>query len=210
MDDNCITISGHPGDLALFTPILPEKAILHKTNIYALYHCPSLLQSVRDQVRGDVATRQIRFPTFQDLHLPVRSTFTGEVLSNASCTTQGTLVDFIVDMVITQPVYWDAVIEKTVACIPHGSHVQIINVGLGRSLVKGLEQSLVLRGVVNVDHQDSCIEDAWRMAEVKQTPIAIIGMALNMPGAQTAGELWDLLMKGQNTTEKASFNHSPL
>ena len=40
---------------------------------------------------------------------------------------------------------------------------------------------------------------------LKQEPIAIVGMAVNMPGAPNVGQLWDILANGSNTVEEVHF-----
>ena len=42
-------------------------------------------------------------------------------------------------------------------------------------------------------------------ANSKQEPIAIIGMAVNMPGAPNVGRLWEILANGSNTVEEVRF-----
>jgi Beta-ketoacyl synthase, N-terminal domain len=39
-------------------------------------------------------------------------------------------------------------------------------------------------------------------SEAKQEPIAIVGMAVNMPGAPDIGQLWEILASGSNTVEE--------
>ena len=40
---------------------------------------------------------------------------------------------------------------------------------------------------------------------LKQEPIAIVGMAVNMPGAPNVGQLWEILVKGSNTVDEVRF-----
>lgn len=42
-------------------------------------------------------------------------------------------------------------------------------------------------------------------ANLKQEPIAIVGMAVNMPGAPNVGRLWEILANGSNTVEEVQF-----
>ena len=42
-------------------------------------------------------------------------------------------------------------------------------------------------------------------ANLKQEPIAIVGMAVNMPGAPNVGRLWEILKDGSNTVEEVRF-----
>jgi acyl transferase domain-containing protein len=203
MNDTCITTSGHPNTLERFIHTLPAHGVtIRETKINALYHFPSLLHTVRGEVLGDIASRNIRFPTIADLFAPVRSTFTGELISTAS--TSANLAELVVDMILIQPVNWDLVVSKAKDLLPWDSQVQLVNIGLGSSLAKGLEKAFRDRGVrgfSSVKFNEETIPP-----KVKQEPIAIIGMAVNMPGSPNVGELWKLLEAGGNTIQKVGFH----
>ena len=50
-------------------------------------------------------------------------------------------------------------------------------------------------------HLDESVLDVY----LKQEPIAIVGMAVNMPGAPNVGRLWEILANGSNTVEEVQF-----
>ena len=203
MSDTCITTSGHPNALERFVHTLPADGVtIRETKINALYHFPSLLHTVRDEVLGDIASRNIRFPTIADLFAPVRSTFTGELISTAS--TSANLAELVVDMILIQPVNWNLVVAEASDLLPRDSHVQLVNIGLGSSLAKGLEKAFCDRGVRGFSMVRFNEETAPPKA--KQEPIAIIGMAVNMPGSPNVGELWKLLEAGGNTIRTVGFH----
>jgi hypothetical protein len=203
MNDTCITTSGHPNALERFVHTLPADGVtIRETTINALYHFPSLLHTVRDEVLGDIASRNIRFPTIADLFAPVRSTFTGELISTTS--TSANLAELVVDMILIQPVNWDLVVAGASDLLPRDSHVQLVNIGLGSSLAKGLEKAFCDRGVRGFSSVGFNEETA--PLKVKQEPIAIIGMAVNMPGSPNVGELWKLLEAGGNTIRTVGFH----
>lgn len=203
MNETCITTSGHPSTLERFIHILPAHGVtIRETKINALYHFSSLLHTVRDEVLGDITSRNIRFPTIADLFAPVRSTFTGELISTTS--TSANLAELVVDMILIQPVNWDLVVSKAKDLLPRDSHVQLVNIGLGSSLAKGLEKVFCDRGVRGFSSVKFNEETA--PPKVKQEPIAIIGMAVNMPGSPNVGELWKLLEAGGNTIQKVGFH----
>ncbi|CAA7262768.1 unnamed protein product [Cyclocybe aegerita] len=200
IDDRWITVSGHPDDLAAFVCILPEGASVHETSIKALYHCSSKLQTIRDEVLGDASSRKIRFPTFEDLVVPVRSTFSGDVIKDAGSGV--TLLEMVVDMILMQPVNWDVVVERVVRGIPCAAEVDIVGVGLGKGILKRLEQAISSQGLDLRSSVDLNTEQTPRPLKVKQEPIAVIGMAINMPGARTPAELWELLLNGTSTVQE--------
>lgn len=202
MGDGRHTVSGHPQDLNLFVQTLPNGVASCVTTINALYHCSSFLRGVRDAVLRDVISKRIRFPSFLDLLAPIRSTLSGELLSN---TTSGSLVEVVVDMVLMHPVHWDAVLHQTLLNLPPDIAVILIDVGLGASLVRGVQGAACRNGTQ--EFEVVCPKEyAMPTSKTKQDPIAIIGMAVNMPGAPTASELWEVLEKGHSTVERVRIH----
>jgi len=202
MNDTCITTSGHPNTLERFVHTLPAHGVIvRETRINALYHFPSLLHTVRDEVVDDIASRNIRFPTIADLFAPVRSTFTGELISTTSAS--GNLAELVVDMILIHPVNWDLVVAKAKKHIPRDNHIQLVNIGLDSSLAKGLEKAFCDRSVGGFSSVK--LNELAAPPKLKQEPIAIIGMAVNMPGSPNVGDLWKLLEAGGNTIQAVGF-----
>ncbi|KAH9480833.1 Type I Iterative PKS [Psilocybe cubensis] len=202
LDDGRYTVSGHPRDLNLFVQTLPNGVASHVTAINTLYHCPSLLRGVRDAVLHDVMSKQIKFPTFLDLLAPIRSSFSGERLSN---TTPGSLVETVTDLILMKPVLWDAVLHQTVSALPPDNRVVLIDIELGPSLVRGFQLTACRNGIQDF-HTVYPKEEAMPTCEHKQDLVAIIGMAVNMPGAPSTRELWEIIKDGHNTVEKIPPN----
>ncbi|KAF4596739.1 Type I Iterative Polyketide synthase (PKS) [Pleurotus pulmonarius] len=196
MDDKCVTVSGHPDTLAAFASDLSTGAVVHKTSVDTLYHSPEHINGVRQEVLSDVARRDIKFPNYSDIIVPIRSTFTGGVLDKK--VTDGTLVDAVLDMVLTQPVNWDLVVDGLVKSAPVDIPVRLLNVGPGTGLTRSMERSFPKDIVSSLD-LTSVNNESSGEAKSKQEPIAIVGMAVNMPGARDASKLWELLEKGINT-----------
>jgi Beta-ketoacyl synthase, N-terminal domain len=202
-DDICLTISGHPIHLEAFTSTLPANITVHKTTLNTLYHSPSQLASVREQVLKDVKDRVIKFPEFSELIAPIRSTNTGELLDGG--TASGLLVEAVVDMLLIQPVNWDRVVSSLAKVLPASSDIKLgdpscirlLNFGPGTGLMRSTEKSCRLSDGITVD----LTFDATRVGgrKPKQEPIAIVGMAVNMPGAPNTTKLWEVLEKGINT-----------
>ncbi|KAF4571087.1 Type I Iterative Polyketide synthase (PKS) [Pleurotus pulmonarius] len=183
MDDKCVTVSGHPDTLAAFASDLSTGAVVHKTSVDTLYHSPEHINGVRQEVLSDVARRDIKFPNYSDIIVPV---------------TDGTLVDAVLDMVLTQPVNWDLVVDGLVKSAPVDIPVRLLNVGPGTGLTRSMERSFPKDIVSSLD-LTSVNNESSGEAKSKQEPIAIVGMAVNMPGARDASKLWELLEKGINT-----------
>ena len=203
IDDNTLILSGHPDDLTALEPFLPPSTLINKTKVEALYHVPSRLHVVREEVLKDVKSRDIRFPTFEELLVPLRSSFTGELIEASSL--EETLVTSVVDMILLQPVNWNMVIEKLTSSISSDLEINIFNVGTGKSAMKALENSLSLNSIIKVRSYDLVSDDVCPTGINVEEPVAIIGMSVNMPGAQSVDRLWDVLNRGMTTLEAVCF-----
>ncbi|KAL0945469.1 hypothetical protein HGRIS_000958 [Hohenbuehelia grisea] len=195
MDDKCVTVSGPPAELESFASSITSGAVVHKTSVDTLYHSPLHIGGVREEILADVASRNIEFPDFSDIKVPVRSTYTGKVLDKTST---GSLVEAVVDMVLTQPVNWDLVVAELVKSTPAETPVRLLNIGPGTGLTRSMERSFPRELVSSLDLTTVAAE-ATEDTKPKQEPIAIVGMAVNMPGARDNSKLWEVLEQGINT-----------
>ncbi|KAF9525894.1 hypothetical protein CPB83DRAFT_941246 [Crepidotus variabilis] len=198
IDNSTFTVSGHPDKLAAFKQSLPDNVSTSEASINAMYHSPYHLCKAVDQVMSDIFVRGIRFPTFNNLRCPLRSSSTGDLVKLSS---HGeSLVQLVVKMIMIEPVRWDCVVHKAATVIQKTDLLQVLNVGLGRSLFTKLERYLSYsdNGVLSVQ----CIDVAnIDLTVAKQEPIAIVGMAINLPKARDLDSLWELLSRGINTAE---------
>jgi hypothetical protein len=168
---------------------MPSSVAVHRTTVNSLYHS-HLHSATLKQLLVDVVTRGIAFPRYTDIKVPVRSTLTGSGLSNE---TAGSLVEAVIEMILTQPVNWDLVVEETVKATPGDKNICILKVGPGTGLTRNLEKSFSRDRVSLLDLMTE------KPGRAKQDPIAIVGMAIHMPGARNKEELWHVLEDGINT-----------
>ncbi|KAJ4473122.1 putative polyketide synthase [Lentinula aciculospora] len=205
MDSYCVTVSGCPPVLAEFTSnvrrTLPS-VIAHQTTVDTLYHSPVHLSKVREQILSDIVDRSILFPEFSHLRAPVRSTSTGTLLG-PSVLLDRSLVQLVIDMLIIEPVRWDLVISQVSQLLP-AAEVLLLNFGPGLGVARTLEKSCP-QGRVRL--RDICpdVHD-WYRPRSRQEPIAIVGMAVNMPGSPNPTKLWEVLEKGLNTVVEIPEN----
>ena len=191
-----VTISGDPYHLDSFTKILPEEVVVCPINVNTLYHRADL-DVVRHSVLIDISSRGIHFPVLTDIMTPIRSTFDGKLIFDNDQKTN-TLVEQVVDMILLHPVEWDTLVERSVADLAEESIIKFLNIGLGPSLMKRLE--FAYRSVGHSCQVLDVFENVTAAKpNIKQEPVAIVGMAVNMPGAPTVARLWDLLECGGNT-----------
>jgi malonyl CoA-acyl carrier protein transacylase len=202
-DEQCITVSGRPDVLNSFIATLPETVSVLEASIGALYHSPVHNNCVREEVLADLWRRKIRFPTHDDIICPIRSTFTGEILDGNG---NGSLVQSIVDMILIQQVNWDKVTSGVAGSIPENETAHLMNVGPGSGLMRSMEKVLRDGGLMT---HNVAFDDTTRtpISEPTQECVAIVGMAVNMPGAPNSSKLWEILQEGVNTVEEV---RSPL
>lgn len=199
MDSNCVTISGLPSSLASFSDSLPPSVSVHKTTIQALYHS-SENGAVRNEVLADITRREIRIPSFDDLKIPLWSTFTGQVLRDDGIDIPAKLV---IDMILLHPVNWDRVLSAATCTIPSGDAVRLVNIGPGSGLLRYAERSFATNSVPVTLLDISSSENTLNLSQTAQQPMAIVGMAVNMPGAPSVSKLWEVLEQGLNTISEA-------
>nr|QTV20414.1 polyketide synthase [Russula virescens] len=202
-DDQCITVSGHPDILSSFIATLPETVTVLETSIGTLYHSPAHNGRVCEEVLADLWRRKIRFPTYDDIICPIRSTFTGEVLE---ANKDRSLVRDIVDMILLHQVNWDKVINSVAKSIPENQTAHLVNVGPGSSLMRSMEKALRNGALQVMTHYLSYRDTKVSTPEPARDYIAIIGMAVNMPGAPNASKLWEILEEGINTVMEVPEN----
>ncbi|PBK92884.1 putative polyketide synthase [Armillaria gallica] len=207
MDANSVTISGRPDTLSAFSEHVTAhfsaaSIVVHKTTLDTLYHAPLHVAGAREEILADVIRRSIQFPQIADIHVPLRSTFTGEALKKDMT---GSLVELVVDMVISQPVNWDLVTSGVLEDLPDDASVRLLNVGPGTGLCRGLERALRKERVKLLDLTALDAKTA-RQSKGKQEAIAIVGMAVNMPGAPNVSKLWEVLEQGINTISEVPEN----
>lgn len=205
-DERCITVSGHPDVLSSFIATLPETVSILETSIGALYHSPMHNNRVREEVLGDLWRHKIRFPTYEDIICPIRSTFTGKILNADD---SGSLIQSIVDMILIQRVNWDKVTSSVAESIPKNETAHLVNVGPGSGLLRSIEKAFRNGGLVthNVVFDDTKVPTILEPPSPEEC-VAIVGMAVNMPGAPSLSKLWEVLKEGMNTvTEVESSLH---
>ncbi|KAF7327244.1 hypothetical protein MKEN_00301700 [Mycena kentingensis (nom. inval.)] len=190
LDDASVTVSGRPDALDAFAVELESEFVVHRTTLDALYHAPEHQDGALKQVLADICRRRVRFPDFADLQVPIRSTFTGDAVFHAH--NSPSLAELVLEMVLTQCVNWDRVVAGIAQDVGDDG-VRLVNFGPGRALLRTTERALMPRG------GDASLDRTQDHTTAKQEAIAIVGMAIKVPGVTDAGALWRLLENGVNT-----------
>ncbi|CCM00101.1 uncharacterized protein FIBRA_02128 [Fibroporia radiculosa] len=171
------------------------------------------LLHVKANVMKHISGRNIRFPTFHDLVRPIRSSINGRPIDDTSVEPGVTLVEAIVDMVL-RPVNLDIVVETLrtdFACHRQARYtpVRLINVGPGTFIWQSIIRVLQQVSISPVDWTSSIQHDVPTgiarapsfYNQNTQEPIAIVGTAINFPGAKDMDALWSIL---ENDVSSAS------
>lgn len=210
-NETCISVSGRPDALEKFKEsFVPETSSAPRTAaIFTLYHSAAL-EDVRAQVHADIERRGICSPTYEDLKRPLWSPLSGARVASSS---KDTLLQSVADFTLIHPVNFDRIIEAIRAVPVYKERAfKVVNIGPGTGLSRSLTRALhdVRVSVtdwsssVGVDATASFSRQATFESASRREPIAIVGMAVNLPGARDTDGLWEVLEKGLNTCTEVS------
>lgn len=97
----------------------------------------------------------------------------------------------------------DPAVSNATESLPCHVPGHIVNVSPGTNLSPDIEHASSLQRIQT--DKRSYLDKHVFGANLKQEPIAIVGMAVNMPGAPNVGRLWEILANGNNTVEEVRF-----
>lgn len=171
-------------------------------NVHGYYHGGDALKETLEDVMKDVERQRIRFPTWDSLKVPVRSSLDGKYLE--STTLASSLLEAAVQSILIDRVDWnvtsDLMIHDALDRLHQDSRATC------RVLALGPNSSFLLRGFKGMpDHP---------RLEISKTPvpssddgpspndIAIVGMSVDFPSGKGTAELWDTMEKGLNVVQE--------
>ncbi len=171
------------------------------------------MQVVLDEVCQDLHKRNIRFPSFQELYKPLRSTLDGTYLRADG--DSSSLVKSVLHLMLVDCVDW----TKTSDCISKSileslerdpsSKIRILALGPGsQSILREPSRRLRNHLVETIDLSSPPIPTRDPSA-VALDGIAIVGMGVNYPNGKDADTFWDALTRGLNSVEEAFINNTP-
>lgn len=204
-----MTISGRGDILARFqVEEIAGKFGTRFTSVHTLYHGGNTLQNVKTKVLANVTRRNLKFPTLAEAMIPLRSTVDGKLLS--STTSDKSLLDLVLDMVLIECVNWDKTVEGMIAdaiTVAEDAQTNFLNFGPGSGSVfqpqKPPHRNISL---VDLSHASVALTDPKPARPQCEDGIAIVGMGVNMPGATDPAGLWKILEEGLNTVSEVSIS----
>lgn len=210
---NCVTLSGRGDQLAQFVEEkLPSQCRTRPTNVLTLYHNRARLNNIfldtLNALEREISS-QWEVPVV--LAAPLFSTVTGAPLPIShkpdTPTTLGQLVRLLLEMILLEPVDWVAVQDSVLTAVQqHGASApcEILNFGPGYGVSKAgrsLPKTVEIRDVSATGASSTPSNGA---SAISLDDIAIVGMAVDLPGAQDADELWENLCNGVNSCSEVS------
>lgn len=188
--------------------MLPDCKI-RPTCLYTLFHAGDVLTSVKQQILLDLSRRCFNFASFSDLKEPLYSTIDGKAIQSPRTDRAKTLLEDILDMILIYPVDWIAVQDQILADIKgflsiSENSLSVLHFGPGYGISKSR-----YRSVPQIKFIDASVF-AGNMIPVEantfsaQDDVAIVGMAVNLPGASDTAQLWKVLAEGINTVADVS------
>ncbi|KAL9045074.1 MAG: hypothetical protein Q9214_001839 [Letrouitia sp. 1 TL-2023] len=159
---------------------LPGNCKVRPTNIFAPYHGAKSLSPVKKSLFQDCARRGVDFPSWDDMKVPL---YYGKDANFGELAPQQSLLEFILDLILIHPVDWAAAQDRIIADMTRakgatGRSGDILNFGPG------------------YETNSKCKKDS------APDDIAIVGMAVDLPGAADADGLWHVLANGLNTVSE--------
>lgn len=172
-------MSGRPDNLQAFVESLPLGITVVPTTVNAMYHSLSNT-SILSEVVLDLGRQHITLLSTSDLVLPYWCTSSSVLFTAQS--QQCNLTTLILNSILTLPVQWSKTINKIVDT---RSTTKLWNFGPGRGLCRGLHQVLEeSASSETITWTDDSVVQASVVNSPDKDAIAIVGMAVNLPGAR--------------------------
>ncbi|KAJ6779474.1 hypothetical protein PWT90_00780 [Aphanocladium album] len=195
-----VTVSGIPSSLSTFiTQNLPANCRTTSVAVYSLYHHDSL-SGVRDLVIADLQQQENLLQTKLDITIPILSTESGQPMVFSSTPTIGEVAGVILDLIFLKKVQWINLQQGIVSQLRDTSlkPVKIANYGPGLGMSasafpQGRENDVDIIDAAKITARSSGKSVPSRLA---WDDIAIVGMAVELPGASDANTLWQQLVDG--------------
>jgi hypothetical protein len=116
------------------------------------------------------------------------------------------LIERVLELIMVERVEYESVLDAI--ALSADKNIELVNYGPGTGLARVTMRSLKER-VPDVtctfrDVSSPALPSLRRPVKPSDEPIAIVGMAVNLPGAKSTDELWRVLEQGINTVEEVS------
>lgn len=197
--DNNISISGPSVALHHIKATLAEKPVQSRwAHVHAVYHGGYDMKSTLQATLADAERRNIGFPSWDSLHVPLRSVSTGSRMSSQAHNS-ASLLETVLRSIFIEKVDWklaagqlynfhQAALERDSA-----AKTRVIGIGPGSKPLGHSTKDLCSHP--RLERIDSYSEHISHAAD---DDIAIVGLSVNYPGANGVDQLWELLQSGRS------------
>ncbi|KAJ3497537.1 hypothetical protein NLG97_g1826 [Lecanicillium saksenae] len=195
-----VTVSGIPSSISTFiAQHLPANCRTTSAAVYSLYHHDSLL-GVRDLVIADLERQGNLLDIKLDVSVPILSTESGEPMLFSSTSTLREVSGTILELIFLKKVQWTKLQQGIVSQLQNTllRPIKIANYGPGLGMStsafpQGQEDDVEIIDASKIVSRSSSKAAPSRLA---WDDIAIVGMAVELPGASDANTLWQQLVNG--------------
>lgn len=195
--------------LTFVSETVPVECRVRAAEIFSLYHNGALLESVRDQVLQDLSRCGHLLNTELQFAAPLLSTVSGDPLVFSSTPKFKEIASAILDMMFIHEVDWDTV-QNSIASLTKSAAmagpVSIINYGPGLGMSTTAFRHIMENKVdiISGSELNKLASPQATKSGFDTDDIAIVGMAVDFPGATDANALWEGLTKGMNSCTEVS------
>ncbi|KAI0194248.1 hypothetical protein F4808DRAFT_474880 [Astrocystis sublimbata] len=156
------------------------------------------MNEVVAQVLEDVRRRRIEFPAWDALHVPLRSSTTGDLIIEGK--NSQSLLETMLASIFIEVCDW----KRTRASLFNKAikYLRYDDVARYRLLCHGPGTRSLLQGAPTHDRLSVISTPGELLENDTQDLIAIVGMSINFPGASSLEQLWEVLEKAQCTASK--------
>ncbi|KAI8630829.1 ketoacyl-synt-domain-containing protein [Xylariaceae sp. FL1651] len=197
--DDAFSISGSGPQLEHIQANLTTQSIqCRRAQVHGYYHGGREMNKLVQQVLDDVKRRHVRFPTWESLLAPLRSTITGTSLKQTL--NSSTLLETILQHIFIDTVDWRTTQRSLSLSLKetqnetYGFATRIVCLGPGAGSL--IHHSVDFTTIPRIKLVDNYMH---LLSSPKDDDIAIVGLSANFPCGKGLEKLWDILQKGLST-----------
>ncbi|KAH7136177.1 beta-ketoacyl synthase domain-containing protein [Dendryphion nanum] len=215
----CVTITAKVADISDLKDQARERGYrVTPVSVEGRFHSMVHSATVDKLTKFSIATGDVQLPPIDKLQVPIRSTVTGEPI------TEGSLVRIVLENTLSKPANWYGTLQAAVNGLSKDTPKIVGFAGFGNHVPASLVQSSGLQvhplgnafgnngtngsvpSPINVTSNGSKSNGTFTNGTVPDYPahsIAIVGMSGRFPGADSLDELWNLLLAGKVMAQPA-------
>ncbi|KAI1495530.1 hypothetical protein F5X99DRAFT_426131 [Biscogniauxia marginata] len=174
--DDMVSLTGEPGTLSDFKEkALPSSVPARYPHVHGYYHGGSAMSHVIQEILADVQRKEITFPDWGLIEVPMLSTATGQLLDSTQ-----SLLKVVLQHMLLEPVNWKKSWDYLQA-------TTLKSTSSGKS---------------NPNMELITINSTQPSPSASADNIAIVGMSAKFPSGEDTTQFWEMLKHGINAVSK--------